>query len=134
MEFSKELSNVQIPQPKDDAGQATVEFALLLPMFVTTMAVLVSVIGIGLSSFRLTDMTRVAARAASTSDDPSHAVQMMIPHRDISHRETLDATQQFLTVELRQNIRIPILRIPIPKIVLTARSTVLLEGMPILQE
>ena len=103
-------------------------------MFVTTLAVLVSAIGIGLSSLRLTDMTRVAARAASTSDVPSHAVQMMIPHRDISHRETLDATQRFLTVELRQNIRIPILRIPIPKIVLTARSTVLLEGMPILQE
>jgi hypothetical protein len=133
-EFSKELFNVRIPQRKGEAGQATVEFALLLPLFVACFAVLLSAIDVGFSSLRLADMARVAARTASTSDDPSRTVQMMLQDRNIAHRESLDSTQQFLTVALEQRIRIPIFGIPIPQFSLTAQSTVLLEGMPTLQE
>lgn len=123
---------MRIPRRKGETGQATVEFALLLPLFVACFSVLFSAISIGLSSLRLADMARVAARTASTSDDPSRTVQMMLQDRNIAHRESLDSTQQFLTVKLEQSIRIPLLGIQIPKFSLTAQSTVLLEGMPTL--
>ena len=133
-EFSKELFNVRIHQRKGEAGQATVEFALLLPLFVACFAVLLSAIGLGLSSLRLADMARVAARAASTSDNPSQTLQSFLQDQGIAHSESVDATQQFLTVKLTQKMRIPFLGIPIPNAELSAQSTVLLEGAPVLQE
>lgn len=117
---------------RDEAGQATVEFALLLPLFVFCIAVLVASIAVGLASLRLTDTARVVARAASTSDDPSQTVDSLLTHQEISHSESLDETNQFLTVSLRQKIHIPLLGIPIPALAIKAQSTVLLEGLPVL--
>ncbi|MEY3656866.1 MAG: hypothetical protein RL114_1224 [Actinomycetota bacterium] len=129
-----ELLNVQIHQHRADAGQATVEFALLLPLFIGCVAVLVSCIGIGLSSLRLADTARMSARAGSTSDNPSQTVQMLLRDQGISHSESTDSTNQFLTVKLTRKIRVPILGIPIPMMELSAQSTVMLEGAPVLQE
>ena len=117
---------------RDEAGQATVEFALLLPLFVFCIAVLVASIAVGLASLRLTDTARVVARAASTSDDPSQTVDSLLTHQEISHSESLDETNQFLTVSLRQKIHIPLLGILIPALAIKAQSTVLLEGLPVL--
>jgi Flp pilus assembly protein TadG len=128
------LLNVQIHQRRADAGQATVEFALLLPLFIACVAVLISCIGIGLSSLRLADTARVAARTASTSDNPSQAVQTLLQGQGITHTESTDATNQFLTVKLKRNVRVPLLGIPIPMMELSAQSTVMLEGVPVLQE
>lgn len=115
-----------------DAGQATVEFALLLPLFVSCVAVLVASIAVGLASLRLADTARVVARAASTSDNPSQTVESFLTQQEIAHSESLDATNQFLTVSLRQKIRIPLIGIPIPALTLSAESTVILEGLPVL--
>ena len=128
------LLNVQILQRRADAGQATVEFALLLPLFIACVAVLISCIGIGLSSLRLADTARVAARTASTSDNPSQAVHILLQGQGITHTESTDATKQFLTVKLKRNVRVPLLGIPIPMMELSAQSTVMLEGVPVLQE
>jgi hypothetical protein len=133
-ESSTASFSVRIHQLKDEAGQATVEFALLLPLFVACIAVLITCIGIGLSSLRLADTARVAARAASTSDNPSQTLQSFLQDQGIAHSESVDATQQFLTVKLTQKMRIPFLGIPIPSVDLSAQSTVLLEGAPVLQE
>jgi hypothetical protein len=134
MESSTALLNVQIHQHRADAGQATVEFALLLPLFIACVAVLMSCIGIGLSSLRLSDTARMSARAASTSDNPSQTVQTLLLGQGITHTESTDATQQFLTVKLTRNIRVPLLGVPIPMMELSAQSTVMLEGAPVLQE
>lgn len=115
-----------------EAGQATVEFALLLPLFVACVVVLLASIAVGLASLRLEDTARVAARAASTSDDPSQTVDSLLTHQEISHSESLDATHQFLTVSLWQKIRIPLVGIPIPALTINAQSTVLIEGLPVL--
>lgn len=115
-----------------DAGQATVEFALLLPLFVSCVAVLVASIAVGLASLRLADTARVVARAASTSDNPSQTVESFLTQQEIAHSESLDATNNFLTVSLRQKIRIPLIGIPIPALTLSAESTVILEGLPVL--
>jgi Flp pilus assembly protein TadG len=133
-ESSTASFSVRIHQRKDEAGQATVEFALLLPLYVGCIAVLITSIGIGLSSLRLADTARVAARAASTSDNPSQTLQSFLQGQGIAHSESVDATQQFLTVKLTKNIRIPFLGIPIPSVEMSAQSTVLLEGAPVLQE
>ena len=115
-----------------DAGQATVEFALLLPLFVSCIAVLVASIAVGLASLRLADTARVVARAASTSDNPSETVKTLLTHQQITHSESFDATNNFLTISLRQRIRIPLIGIPIPALTLSAESTVILEGLPVL--
>jgi Flp pilus assembly protein TadG len=128
------LFNAQIHQRKADSGQATVEFALLLPLFVACVAVLISCIGIGLSSLRLADTARVAARAASTSDNPSQTVQTLLQGQDITHAESTDTTHQLLTVKLTRNVQVPLLGIPIPLLELSAQSIVLLEGAPVLQK
>ena len=129
-----ELFNVQIRQPKDDTGQATVEFALLLPLIVFCITLIAVSVAIGLSSLRLSDTARVVARAASTADEPSRTVDGLLQSKHISHSESFDETQQFLTVTLRQKIRIPLIGIPIPVVAITAQSTVVVEGMPILRE
>lgn len=129
-----ELCSVQIRQPKGDAGQATVEFALLLPLFVSCIALIAASVAVGLSSLRLSDSARVVARAASTTDDPSRTINELLKSQHISHSESFDETQQFLTVTLRQKIRIPLIGIPIPVVAITAQSTVVVEGMPILRE
>ena len=115
-----------------DAGQATVEFALLLPLFVSCVAVLVASIAVGLASLRLADTARVVARAASTSDNPSETVKTLLTHQQITHSESFDATNNFLTISLRQRIRIPLIGIPVPALTLSAESTVILEGLPVL--
>jgi Flp pilus assembly protein TadG len=123
---------VPIRPHRADAGQATVEFALLLPLFVSCVAVLVASIAVGLASLRLADTARVVARAASTSDNPSETVKTLLTHQQITHSESFDATNNFLTISLRQRIRIPLIGIPVPALTLSAESTVILEGLPVL--
>lgn len=129
-----ELLNVQTRQRKAETGQATVEFALLLPLFVACVSVLIACIGIGLASLRLADSARIAARTASTSDNPTIAVQSLLQNQGIIHTESIDESGQLLTVTLKRNIRVPLLGIPIPKIAISAQSTVLLEGTPVLTD
>lgn len=127
-----ELCNVQIRRHKGEAGQATVEFALLLPLFIACIALIAWSALLGLSSIRLSDTARVAARAASTAADPTLTVESLLENQEISHSESLDETRQFLTVTLRQKIRIPLLGIPLPALSISAQSTVLVEGQPML--
>lgn len=129
-----ELCSVQIHQHKDDHGQATVEFALLLPLFIACIGVIIAAITLGLASLRLADTARLAARVASTSENPHQDVDALLGQRGITHVVTVDSTQQFLTVRLSQRIRIPLVGLPIPHAVLTAQSTVLREVAPILGE
>jgi Flp pilus assembly protein TadG len=93
-----EFFNVRILQHKDDSGQATVEFALLLPLFVACIGILVATTALALSSLRLDDTARTAARVASTSNDPQDAVRTFITKTGVDSRVTLDHQRQFLHV------------------------------------
>lgn len=125
---------MQTPRHRDDTGQATVEFALLLPLFISCIALIVASAAVGLSSIRLADTARVVARAASTAEEPSQTVDALLKNQQIAHSESIDDSRQFLTVTLRQKIRIPLIGIPIPAVTMTAQSTVALEGLPVLME
>lgn len=128
------LLNELIHPRKGDpnAGQATIEFALLLPLFVFCLTVLCGAVGIGLTSIRLTDTARLAARSASTAENPTDVVESIVGPNGIHHSEFMDTTQQFLTVQLTKNIQIPLLGISIPKVKVSAQSTVLIEAVPVL--
>jgi hypothetical protein len=127
-----ESFNVRIRQRKVDAGQATVEFALLLPLFIACIAVLLATTALSLSSLRLADTARTAARVASTSNDPQDAVRTFTTETGVDSRVTLDDQRQFLTVHLAQKIRLPLIGLPIPVVRITSHSTVLYEGVPAL--
>ena len=124
--------NVRIRQRKDDAGQATVEFALLLPLFVACIGVLIATTMLALSTLRLTDTARTAARVASTSNDPQDAVRTLTTKTGVDSRVTLDHQRQFLTVYLAQRIRLPLIGLPIPVVRITSHITVMYEGVPML--
>jgi hypothetical protein len=127
-----EFFNVRIPQRKDDTGQATVEFALLLPLFVACIGVLIATTMLSLSTLRLADTARTAARVASTSNDPQDAVRTLTTKTGVESRVTLDDQRQFLTVYLTQRIRLPLIGLPIPVLRITSHITVMYEGVPML--
>jgi len=124
--------NVRFHQRKDDAGQATVEFALLLPLFVACIAVLIATTALALSSLRLADTARTAARIASTSNDPQTAVSSYIAKTGVDSRVVLDDQRQFLTVYVSQRIRLPLIGVPIPVVKISSHITVMYEGVPTL--
>jgi hypothetical protein len=124
--------NVRIPQRKADTGQSTVEFALLLPLFVACIAVLIATTALALSSLRLADTARTAARIASTSNDPQTAVSSYIAKTGVDSRVVLDDQRQFLTVYVSQRIRLPLIGVPIPVVKISSHITVMYEGVPTL--
>jgi len=62
-------------------GQATVEFALVLPLFIVCCAVIVVVTVVGVRTLTLADLARNAARAASLADDPCRAAAVIVADR-----------------------------------------------------
>lgn len=117
---------------KDDSGQATVEFALLLPLLVACIGVLIATTALALSSLRLADTARTAARIASTSNDPQTAVNSYIAKTGVDSRVVLDDQRQFLTVYVSQRIRLPLIGVPIPVVKISSHITVMYEGVPTL--
>lgn len=64
-------------------GQATIEFALVLPLFIVCTAALVLVTIAGVRTLSLADLARNAARAASVADDPCRAAAVIIGDRAV---------------------------------------------------
>jgi hypothetical protein len=124
--------NVRILPHKDDSGQATVEFALLLPLFVACIGALIATTALALSSLRLADTARTAARVASTSNDPQAAVNAYIAETGVDARVALDDQRQFLTVSVAQRFRLPLIGVPIPFVTITSHITAMYEGVPTL--
>ena len=62
-------------------GQATVEFALVLPLVVVCAAVIVVAVVAGLRVLALADLARDAARAATVADEPCHAAAVVVDAR-----------------------------------------------------
>ena len=62
-------------------GQATVEFALVLPLFVACTAIVVAATLVGLRALALSDLARDAARAATVADVPCEAAAAVVEDR-----------------------------------------------------
>ncbi len=81
---------------RDSRAQSTVEFALVLPLFVGCIALLFGSTVVCLQFLALHDAARTAARAAVTSDDPASAARSAVGDT----RVTLTVTEEgdFITV------------------------------------
>jgi hypothetical protein len=83
-------------------GQSTVEFALVLPLFVICVIVLVSVVAASIITLRLNDFARITARSIATSQDSEEIQQDMMERCDCTIDISIDhdivhvrATQPF---------------------------------------
>ncbi|MGA1157932.1 MAG: TadE/TadG family type IV pilus assembly protein [Ilumatobacteraceae bacterium] len=96
------MSPRNCPESRLDRGQATVEFALTIPVLVIALLGAIQVFVILVDRIHLVHVTRDAARAASVGDDPRSAAEMVInrsfPDREISL--TVSMSDDVVTVEM----------------------------------
>lgn len=96
------MSPRNCPESRLDRGQATVEFALTIPVLVIALLGAIQVFVILVDRIHLVHVTRDAARAASVGDDPRSAAEMVIdrsfPDREISL--TVSTSDDVVTVEM----------------------------------
>jgi hypothetical protein len=59
-------------------------------------------------------------------------VRMITTKTGVDSRVTLDDQRQFLTVYMAQQIRLPLIGLPIPVVRITSHITVMYEGVPML--
>lgn len=81
-------------------AQSTVEFALVLPLFVGCLTLLFATTIVCLQYLALHDVARTAARAAVTSENPPVAARAAVPDTRIS--VTTAENGDFITVTTRR--------------------------------
>lgn len=81
-------------------AQSTVEFALVLPLFVGCVALLVGTTTVCLQYLALHDVARTAARAAVTADDPATAARAAVADARIAL--TVSEDGDLVTVSARR--------------------------------
>ena len=94
-----------------DRGQATVEFALLLPFFALLVACVMGVTAVCLDILRLQDTARTAARLAAVSADPRASAHEYAVSHAAGTQVTVLLDQETVTVTLSRRIgaRLPLL-------------------------
>jgi Flp pilus assembly protein TadG len=119
------------PESRLDRGQATVEFALTIPVLVIALLGAIQVFVILVDRIHLVHVTRDAARAASVGDDPRSAAEMVIdrsfPDREISL--TVSTSDDVVTVEmvLSNPTDVPIIGRFLPEVELRESLSMLAE-------
>ena len=125
------MSPRNCPESRLDRGQATVEFALTIPVLVIALLGVIQVFVILVDRIHLVHVTRDAARAASVGDDPRSAAEMVIdrsfPDREISL--TVSTSDDVVTVEmvLSNPTDVPIIGRFLPEVELRESLSMLAE-------
>lgn len=125
------MSPRNCPESRLDRGQATVEFALTIPVLVIALLGAIQVFVILVDRIHLVHVTRDAARAASVGDDPRSAAEMVInrsfPDREISL--TVSTSDDVVTVEmvLSNPTDVPIIGRFLPEVELRESLSMLAE-------
>lgn len=114
---------------RSDRGQATVEFALILPLALACLALVIQTLIVVTAQVALLDDTRRAARIASVASDPAAAVRDMQATLPTRTEIDVETSNGLVTVVLRRKIAIavPLLRRLNPTIDLEADLTMALE-------
>ena len=88
-----------------DRGQATVEFALCLPLVGVILLLMAQLLVVGLAKVQLVNATRDATRTAAVSAEPSMAVGRAVSRLGLDGVTTSVSTDaQWVTVTLRQTV------------------------------
>lgn len=105
-----------------DHGQATVEFALVLPLIVGVIALIVQITIISVSRLEVVDETRHVARIASLAEDPRAAASSSLPAGSTSSVDVIyDETTVIVTVSRRVDTDVPIIGRFIPPVDVRSR-------------
>lgn len=119
------------PTSSPDSGQATVEFALVLPLAIGSLLLVVQVLIVVLSQISLQHEARISVRAAAIAADPAAAARSAVQDNDPQSPSTVvvETTERVVTVFLTRQIPIviPILGRLWPDIEISARLTMALE-------
>ena len=112
-----------------DSGQATVEFALVLPAVVALVGCIIGITALCLDVLALNDTARTSARLASVSIDPVTTAREYVAttHPGITVHAVTDGTTVTVSLQRRIPVRIPfvgVLRVSVP---LVAVSTMAIE-------
>lgn len=113
-----------------DRGQATVEFALCLPLVLIVMLTMAQLVIIGLQKVRLVHTTREAARSAAIAGDPATSAARAVESLGARDVEVVTSTDEgWVTVRVRQTFRtdIPVVGPWLPDIELEEEVTMLRE-------
>lgn len=117
-------------------GQATVEFALLVPLVVMCMMAIIVATMAGLRVLSLADLARNAARAATVADAPCDAAEALVDSR-ATMRCTIDrlpsGSAQMVHIHLTDRWDVPdIVAAWIGVLAPRASATMLIEPPPVL--
>lgn len=105
-----------------DHGQATVEFALILPLIVGVIALIVQITIISVSRLEVVDETRHVARIASLAEDPRAAASSSLPIGSASLVHVVyDESSVTVTVSRRVDTDVPIIGRFIPTVEVQSR-------------
>ena len=118
-----------MPPASSDRGQATVEFALVMPLVVALLGCIVGVTVLCLDALALNDIARTTARLASVSADPVATAEGFVGSRHPGISVSATTSGSTVTVRLRRSISlsVPLLgtvRVGVP---LSASSTMAVE-------
>lgn len=129
------MSRHNSPDDGSDRGQATVEFALTIPVLLLVLLGAVQVFVLLVDRLHLVHVTRDATRAASVSGEPFAAVGRVVerswPDRDVSHRVSDDGTLVSVTIELINPTDVPLIGRFLPDVRLTESLTMLVESFEV---
>lgn len=86
-----------------DRGQATIEFALCLPLVLIVVLTMTQLVIVGLQKVRLVHTAREAARSAAISGDPVAAAQRVVTSLGTTDVEIITTVDdRWVTVRLHQ--------------------------------
>lgn len=117
---------------RDQRGQATIEFALVVPLVLVCASVLVAITLSCLRLIQLHELARLATRAAVTATEPEAMVRSVLADHDVDVLVIHDEDDGTITVEVSARSRVPLLTTVGRGLGLTARSTMMREAPPIL--
>jgi Flp pilus assembly protein TadG len=108
-------------------GQATVEFALVVPLVGLCAITLVAVVALCLNVLALNDIARNSARAAATSPDPQQAASTIAASRGATAIVHVSHSTGLVTVRVTQPARLFVIGSWLPTVQLSAHASIMQE-------
>lgn len=121
------FSVVPVHPNNKQLGQATVEFALVVPLVGLCAITLVAVMTLCLNVLALNDTARNSARAAATSPDPQQAADTIAASRGATAIVQVSPSTGLVTVSVTQPARLPLIGSWLPAIRLSAHASIMQE-------
>ena len=108
-------------------GQSTVEFALVLPIFVGSLFVLTTVVSLCLNVLALSDSARIAVRAAATAKNPAAELATYEDQCKCSLHIVTSDFNPIITIRAERTARISFINLPLPIVRLHAVASLMRE-------